>query len=50
MDSLSNNPIVARIDERLKEIASNLEAQTDEIESLAAPYHQFEFSNQSRNE
>lgn len=42
-----SNPVVSRIDEQLKEIAQRIQRETDEIDSIPAPYHNIELKNQS---
>ncbi|CAF0973397.1 unnamed protein product [Brachionus calyciflorus] len=46
LNNKSSSQIVNKIDEQLKEIARKLHTETMEIESLAAPYHQFELKYQ----
>lgn len=46
-DEKSSKEIIDKIDNQLKEIASKLKKETDEIDCLAAPYHRFEIKNQS---
>lgn len=49
LENKSSNPIVNKIDGQLKEITRKLKRETDEIESLSAPYHKFELKNQNCN-
>ncbi|RNA04997.1 syntaxin-17 [Brachionus plicatilis] len=46
LENKNSSPIVNKIDDQLKFITRKLQNEANEIESLAAPYHQFEYKYQ----